>query len=85
VAFGSRVRGDFRWESDFDILVVVEKKDYSVVKSVTEVCYFLEEETGIPYSAVVKDTKTLSAEREHRTGFYRNLKEEGVVVYGEID
>ncbi|RMG69441.1 MAG: nucleotidyltransferase domain-containing protein, partial [Nitrospirae bacterium] len=24
VAFGSRVRGDFNWESDFDVLVVVE-------------------------------------------------------------
>ncbi len=85
VAFGSRVRGDFNWESDFDVLVVVEQKDYSVVRLITDTCLSIEEERGIPLSAVVKDLKTFQAERQYNTGFYRNIKKEGLVIYGAID
>ena len=84
-AFGSRVRGDFHWESDFDLLVVVKEKNYSTIKLITDICYSVEEETGIPYSAVVKDIKVFNAEKKYKTGFYRNLKEEGIAIYGEVN
>ena len=29
IAYGSRIRGDFREESDFDVFVLVDKKTYS--------------------------------------------------------
>jgi len=65
--------------------VIVERKDYSVVRQVTDICFSLEEKTGIPYSAVVKDSETFNVEKRYKTGFYRNIKEEGLVIYGKID
>lgn len=34
IAFGSRVRGDLTGESDFDILVVVKKRDFDIIETV---------------------------------------------------
>lgn len=81
IAFGSRVRGDFTGESDFDILVVVKKRDVKIIDIVNEVFGEEEDKTGIPFAAVIKTLDTYEKERAHNTTFYRNLKKEGVTFY----
>lgn len=82
LAFGSRVRGDFSQDSDFDILVVVKKRTFDVIDLIND--FFGEEEnrTGIPFSVVVKGLESFIKEREYKTSFYRNIKKEGIVLHG---
>ena len=84
IAFGSRVRGDFHGESDFDVLVVVE--GLSVEDEIKIIRIFLEEEelTGIPYEPVIKSYEAFEKERIYKTGFYRNIIKEGVILFDSI-
>ena len=49
IAFGSRVRGDFSGESDFDILVVVKERYSAIINIVNDIFGEEEEKTGNPY------------------------------------
>lgn len=82
LVFGSRVRGDFSAESDFDILVVVKKRTFGVIDAVNEVLSEEESKTGIPFSVVVKGMESFERERQYNTSFYRNIKREGIVLHG---
>jgi len=83
VAFGSRVRGDFDGDSDFDILIVVKKRASDVIDEAIDVFSDEEDRTGIPFSVVVKGIDSFEKERTYNTTFYRNIKREGVVFYGQ--
>ncbi|RMG67328.1 MAG: nucleotidyltransferase domain-containing protein, partial [Nitrospirae bacterium] len=48
VAFGSRVRGDFHAESDFDILIVIEGLSIEDEVKAIQIVSQEEEKTGIP-------------------------------------
>ena len=82
LVFGSRVRGDFSAESDFDILVVVKKRTFGIIDTINEVLSEEENKTGIPFSVVVKGMESFERERRHNTSFYRNIKREGIVLHG---
>ena len=82
LAFGSRVRGDFSGDSDFDVLVVVRKRTFQIIDEVNGAFYAEEEKTGIPFSVIVKTEGAFEKERKHDTAFYRNMKEEGFLLYG---
>lgn len=84
IAFGSRVRGDFHGESDFDVLIIVE--GLSVDDEIKIIRIFSEEEaqTGIPYEPVVKSLAAFEKERLYKTGFYRNIMKEGVIFFDSI-
>lgn len=82
IAFGSRTRGDFSEDSDMDVLVVVGRKTPDILSSINEIFYLESLKTGIPFSAVVLSKKSFGKNRKFNTGFYRNIKKEGVVFYG---
>ena len=77
-AFGSRVRGDHSEGSDFDILVLVENRTPSLVKSIIDI--FVEEEMdcGLSFDPVIKDIRSFNLEKLHHTPFYENIQREGV-------
>ena len=52
-AFGSRVRGDHRGESDLDLLVVVAERGPEVVRAVVDSCVEEELRSGIPFDPVI--------------------------------
>ncbi|HEB75816.1 MAG TPA: nucleotidyltransferase domain-containing protein [Nitrospirae bacterium] len=81
VAFGSRVRGDFSGESDFDLLVVIRDLTLEDELAVVKIISAEEEATGIPYSPVIKSLKSYEKEKIFKTGFYRNLTREGLKFY----
>lgn len=82
IAFGSRIRGDFSGESDFDILVIVKERDFGVIEKVVEIFGEEEDKTIIPFSPVIKSLETFKKEKAYNTTFYRNIKKEGVAFYG---
>lgn len=82
VAFGSRVKGTFSGGSDFDILVVVHKRTSKLIDTINEVFIKEEDKTGIPYSVVIKVDGSFEKEKQYNTTFYRNIKKEGVLLYG---
>lgn len=82
IAFGSRTRGDFSDESDFDVLVVVDRKTPALLSSINKIFYSESLKSNIPFSAVVLSIESFSKNRKFNTGFYRNIKKDGVVFYG---
>lgn len=80
--FGSRVRGDFTEESDFDVLVVVKNRTLDIIMKVNEIFSREENKAGVSFSAVIKQMEIFEKEKRFNTPFYQNIKKEGIVFYG---
>ena len=80
ILFGSRARGDARRESDWDVLVLLDK-DKITAQDEDEVSYPIREigwqmdEMVNPIMYTVRDW-----EKKRHTPFYRNVLREGVVL-----
>ena len=81
-AFGSRARGDFSGDSDMDVLVVVDKKTSKDVSFINDIFYKEEIKTGIPFSVTIISIQSFDNNKRFKTGFYQNIKKDGVVFYG---
>jgi predicted nucleotidyltransferase len=81
-AFGSRVRGDFSEDSDMDVLVVVDKKSPKEISFINDIFYEEEIKSGIPFSVTVVPLHSFNSNKRFKTGFYQNIKKDGVVLYG---
>ena len=79
-AFGSRVRGDHDERSDFDVLVVVKRKNPALEDEI--VAIFVEEETksGMSFTPVIKDYRAFDLERKYNSPFYNNIRREGILI-----
>jgi len=81
ILYGSRARGDAHEESDWDLLVLLNKEkvlpaDYDR----TSFVLFL---LGLNFNTSIEVCLYTTAEWEKRsfTIFYKNIKEEGIVLY----
>lgn len=81
IVFGSRVRGDYNGESDFDVLVIVRDKDIKTETAIIKLFGTKEDLTGVPFAPVIKDLKVFDNERLYRTAFARAIEEEGIIIY----
>ncbi|MBI4715854.1 MAG: nucleotidyltransferase domain-containing protein [Nitrospirae bacterium] len=77
-AFGSRVRGDFREWSDFDLLIVVRDKTPDLESEIIGLIVDEEIRKGLSFSPVVKDREAFESEKRFGTPFYENVMKEGV-------
>ncbi|GAQ95661.1 nucleotidyltransferase domain-containing protein [Thermodesulfovibrio aggregans] len=84
IAFGSKVRGDFNGESDFDVLVIVDGLTIDDEVKIIQIFSKEEDLTGIPYAPVIKSLGVFEKEREYNTGFFRSIMSEGVFLYDSI-
>lgn len=82
IAFGSRIRGDYSEESDFDILIVVKRRTFDIIDMTNDVFGKVERITGVPFSVVVKGENIFDKEKKYNTSFYRNIVREGIVLHG---
>jgi len=79
VLFGSVARGDYRPDSDLDLLVVAEDSAVGEVKkAVRELSSSVYVETGVPISAIVVGESDFSSERWE---FIRRAKREGFQLW----
>jgi len=79
-AFGSRVRGDYDADSDFDVLVLVKDKNPDIEYEIISIFVDLEMAAGLSFTPVIKDIKTFEMEKAYHTPFYENIMHEGVLV-----
>lgn len=81
ILFGSYARGDYRKNSDIDILILIDKEKITSkdTKRVAYPLYDIEFETGKIISPLILSKK--SWETKHRiTPFYKNVRKEGVIL-----
>lgn len=79
-AFGSRVRGDHKLWSDFDVLVVVKNKKPAIEHKIIDI--FVEEElkSSIFFTPLIKENTSFELEKKYKTPFYRNIIKEGILI-----
>ena len=84
IVYGSYARGDYHENSDVDIMILVKMSDEEI-RAVKNDIYYLafdvEMNTGIQLSPIIKN----EAQYEYWVDtlpFYRNVRDEGVIVSG---
>ncbi|MCX7914518.1 MAG: nucleotidyltransferase domain-containing protein [Thermodesulfovibrionales bacterium] len=78
VVFGSRVRGDFIAESDMDVLVVLDKRDFQIELKVADVFY---KDPFAPYSLMIWDRKTFSEHERLNSQLFREIMQKGKIIF----
>jgi predicted nucleotidyltransferase len=79
VAFGSRVRGDFRDDSDMDLLVIV--RDISSRDEVIRLLCGIEEIHDVPLAPIIYTMSEYEENRRLGSTFVSNVEREGKVLY----
>ena len=79
--YGSQARGDFRPDSDIDLMVIVDEDRLSIKEEqqITIPLYEIEMETGVPISAMIVLKKNWE-KRPFKTPFQINIMNEGIVL-----
>ena len=79
--YGSQARGDFRPDSDIDLLIIVDEDRLSIKEEqqITIPLYEIEMETGVPISAMIVLKKNWK-KRPFKTPFQINIMNEGIVL-----
>ena len=84
IVYGSYARGNYQDNSDVDVMVLVKLPEIEIKKlenDVYDIAFEIEMDTGIDISPIIKN----EAQYEYWVDvlpFYRNIREEGVVVSG---
>lgn len=84
VLYGSYARGDFTSESDIDILILLNCSKEQVMlyrKQISRLSSRISLENDIEISLLLRDRETFER-GENVLPFYKNIKEEGIKIYG---
>ena len=82
IVYGSYARGDYRDNSDVDIMILVKMSDEEIrlVKNdIYDLAFEFEINTGIEFSPVIKNEDQYEYWVD-TLPFYRNVRDEGVVI-----
>jgi predicted nucleotidyltransferase len=79
-AFGSRVRGDHTAWSDFDVLIIISKKDTTIEQKIIGIIVDIETEYGLSFSPVIKTTGSYEKEKKFNSPFYQNITKEAIAL-----
>ena len=84
ILYGSYARGDYRENSDIDIMILTTLSDYEIVEIEDEIF-------DVAYDYMLSDNVTISVNIKNSTHFlywvdnlpyYKNVKKEGIVLAG---
>lgn len=79
ILFGSRARGDFRKDSDWDFLILTDRRvTMKLEDEILDKLYEIELEAGEVITCLVENRKKW--EDLELTSLYKNVKREGVVI-----
>ncbi len=81
VLFGSRARGDFNGNSDYDILVVMDQMDIKVKNEIIHVLHEIEMDYDIPLSPVIRTENEYQKNRQMGSRFITNIENDGIIIY----
>jgi predicted nucleotidyltransferase len=84
IVYGSYARGDYRENSDVDVMILVKLSDAEIKKVENEIydlAFDIEISTGIDISPIIKNEDQYEYWVD-TLPFYRNVREEGVVING---
>ena len=76
--FGSKARGDFRKESDIDILLILKKKSWDLIDKIYDVVIDVEIEHNSQISLKIYSEAEFNRIKDYETFFYKNITKEGV-------
>jgi predicted nucleotidyltransferase len=82
IVYGSYARGDYRDNSDVDIMILVKLSDEeirAIKNDIYDLAFDVEMSTGIEISPVIKNEEQYEYWVD-TLPFYRNVRDEGVVV-----
>lgn len=79
IAFGSRVRGDFKGSSDLDILLILS--DIRIKNQAIGILHDIELEYDVPISAVIFTEKEYAINAKMKNNFIANVEKEGIILY----
>lgn len=85
IAFGSRVRGDFREDSDLDVFVLVDKKNLFIKNRIIDVFYDFELRSDIPFSVVIQSQEEFDFNAALGSPFIKSIREEGIIIYDVLE
>ena len=77
---GSKARGDFEEESDFDIVIVVENVDWDIERDIYETCFYLGLKYNILISPIIYSEEDINDSLTRITPFYRTVEAEGILI-----
>ena len=76
--FGSKARGDSDWESDIDVLVVLEACNRKTRNAIYDLCYDLSVDYSVVLAPVIYARTEFESELTKVTPFYQAVAREGV-------
>ncbi|MHB1679229.1 MAG: nucleotidyltransferase domain-containing protein [bacterium] len=76
--FGSRARGDYNEDSDYDVFIVVDKLTPDVRKYIRSCAWEIEFENEIIINTVIVDEKVLSKMKYDNVNLLKSIEKEGV-------
>jgi len=78
ILFGSRSRGDAEADSDYDVLLLVDKRTREMENQVDDIAYEMLDKYGAVVIIFVFEMETF--ERETQEPLFCNIRREGVVL-----
>lgn len=79
--FGSKVRGDYKPESDIDVFVLVKKFSPDVMEKIAAISSEISIKQGVLISAVVLSESEYNKNRDANTLFVQEIDKDGIILY----
>ena len=80
VLFGSRARGDELPWSDYDILVLVDRRDQTLVDQIYDIVVEIQADTGCDLSLKIIAEPEWERRQQRNSSFAANVLREGIVL-----
>ena len=81
ILYGSRARGDYRADSDWDVLILVDGPvEDARVDNIRHRLYEVEWQSGQVICSIVRNRDQWSSPPIRSTPFHRNVEREGIVL-----
>lgn len=82
ILFGSEARGEARPDSDTDLLLVIERKNESLDRRISDTCHEYSSQQGLHTSWIVVEMADLREWEAMGHEFWRNVQQDGIVLRG---
>jgi predicted nucleotidyltransferase len=79
ILYGSRARGDFQRNSDYDFLVILSEKNYEINEIIYDAGYIILDSYEKLASCTIWDEKEFSRKKDFSLG--KNILKDGISVY----